>query len=96
NQTGYFSSDRGDGSFDYNCDGQQEKELDNGGGCAGINLSLNDACILSVAGWNGAAPACGSNGSYLVDNDSCVGSGYIFGIPTSCTTAPTTVQQSCR
>ena len=96
NQTGFFTSSRGDGSFDYNCDGQQEKELDNSGACAGINVSLNDACILSVAGWDGGAASCGSSGNYLVDNDSCVGSGYVWGIPTSCTEAPTTQQQACR
>ena len=95
-QAGYFTNSRGDGSFDYNCDGQQESELGNNGACAGINVSLNDACILSVAGWDGGVPSCGSTGDYLLDNDSCVGSGYFMGIPTSCTEAPTSVQQACR
>ena len=87
--------------FDYDCDGNPEQEFDSGGACAGLNLSLNDACILSVAGWNGSVPACGQPGDYLEDNDSCVGAGYINvplvgPVPTSCTEDPTTIQQACR
>ena len=71
-QSGYFSTNRGDGSFDYNCDGQESKELSQLGACDGWGSSIGD-CTLDTSGWNGSIPSCGNSGNYLVDNDSCSG-----------------------
>jgi hypothetical protein len=59
--TAFHTSDRGDGSFDYNCDTSEEKEL----------TSVIDACdwttdlsCSSPNGWDGSPPTCGSNGTW--------------------------------
>ncbi|MGB0591482.1 MAG: putative metal-binding motif-containing protein [Myxococcota bacterium] len=60
-QTSYFSSDRGDGSYDYNCDGQETKEgsLTTAGNCA----FFSDVCSANN-GWAGGPPACGQTGTW--------------------------------
>ena len=70
NQQSYFNTDRGDGSFDYNCDGTPTKELTVSGSCNSVGSSIGD-CTLNTAGWDGGSPSCGDPGSYLYDNDSC-------------------------
>ena len=69
-QTGYFSSDRGDSSYDYNCDTVQEKQYTTSGSCDSWGSSIGD-CTMNTAGWNGGIPACGASGNYILDNDSC-------------------------
>ena len=81
-QTSYFSVHRGDGSYDYNCDNSQEKQLTSSGSCNGVT-NLGD-CTMNTAGWNGSVPSCGSNGNYITDNDSCSGGCKFLGIPTCC------------
>jgi len=56
----YFKIDRGDGSFDYNCDGTSTKEQTKGGSCSGGTANK---------GWDGDVPACGKKGEWLVDCD---------------------------
>ena len=55
--TQYFSSDRGDGSFDYDCDGKSERALTNTGSCS--NGTANQ-------GWNSTVPECGETGDWLL------------------------------
>ena len=68
-QTSYFASNRGDGSFDYNCDNEETKEppLTTSGTCA----FFNDVCSAGD-GWNGSPPACGQTGTW---NTNCR---YVF------------------
>lgn len=56
----YFGMHRGDGSFDYDCNGTSVREQDDTGSCS--NGTANQ-------GWNGAVPACGQEGHWLVDCD---------------------------
>ena len=83
NQQSYFNTDRGDGSFDYNCDGTQTKEVTVAGSCDGWLSSVGD-CTLNTAGWDGSAPACGATGNYLYDNDSCSAGCTVLGVPFCC------------
>ena len=82
-QTGYFSTNRGDGSFDYNCDGSETKQYSSSGSCDSFGSSIGD-CTLNTAGWDGSVPNCGNNGDYLVDNDSCSAGCYLGQIPLCC------------
>lgn len=54
----FFDVDRGDGSFDYDCDGQETPRWDGpytcSAGCMGWGVSTD--------GWIGATPACGVSG----------------------------------
>jgi len=59
--TSFHSSDRGDGSYDYNCDGAQEKRW----------TTVSDSCswfsdfgCSATNGWSGSAPGCGSGGTW--------------------------------
>ena len=56
-QTGWFEDDRGDGSFDYNCDGIETYQMD-------PMFYCNGACNFSTPGWYGFKPLCGQNGVY--------------------------------
>ena len=59
-QTNFFATDRGDGSFDYDCNGESQRELTQTGSCD--NGTANE-------GWDGAVPAPGQTGAWLVDCD---------------------------
>ena len=68
-QTGFFGVSRGDGSFDYNCDGSQEKELSDKAACADLlGVEVCGAGAYS-AGWVGSTPSCGSYGNWGSDCD---------------------------
>ncbi len=54
----YSTSQRGDGSYDYNCDGVESKYYTAIYSCSGW------PCTSSTAGYNGSTPACGSNGTW--------------------------------
>ncbi|MDE2739864.1 MAG: hypothetical protein OXH47_10100 [Paracoccaceae bacterium] len=56
----YFEIDRGDGSFDYDCDGTSTRFQTISGTCS--NGKANE-------GWNGAVPECGKKADWLVDCD---------------------------
>lgn len=56
----FFAAHRGDGKFDYDCNGDSIKEQTIAGSCS--NGTANQ-------GWNGAIPACGQKGEWLVDCD---------------------------
>ncbi len=90
-QTSYFTSSRGDGSYDYDCNGVQDKYYtQNNGSCRGINLSFSDACRMKREGWANGSTACGASGPYIVDDDSCVRDWF------SCEEEPDTRTQRCR
>ena len=61
NQTKFFATDRGDDSFDYNCDGEPTREFVDTGECDGWHEAKQ--------GWDGPAPECGKEGSWLYDCD---------------------------
>ena len=59
--TSYYSSHRGDGSYDYNCNGSQEKRY----------TTVSDTCAFfsdfgcsATNGWSGSSPSCGSTGTW--------------------------------
>jgi len=57
-QTKFFTLNRGDGSFDYDCDGSVTLQYNNNGRCQG--------CEAAVQGWDGPIPKAGQTGQYLV------------------------------
>lgn len=84
-QTSYFTSDRGDGSFDYDCDSSQTQERTNTGSCVNVSDSFCSgcpgACQQQVVGWRTdfapdgcslGVPACGACGAWwLVNQTGC-------------------------
>jgi hypothetical protein len=79
-QTGYFSTDRGDGSYDYDCDSVESKELS-------AKASCDLLCLVGFsAGWDGSAPACGVTGQWASTCD----------ILSVCDLVTTPVTQACR
>lgn len=78
--TSFYQNNRGDGSWDYNCDSSQEKQLTDRGSCSGA------VWICSTTnGWDGSAAACGATGSWI---DDCTGF--------TCDEDTSTKQQKCR
>jgi hypothetical protein len=65
-QTAYFPTHRGDGSFDYNCNGSDDKQTTTIGGCS-WEISWSSFCDEDPAGWDGSAPACGGTGNWIWD-----------------------------
>lgn len=63
-QTGFFGVHRGDGGFDYDCNGTEEKQDTRGYDCG-------DLCVIGLdsvdQGWKGGTPTCGSTGSWVTD-----------------------------
>jgi hypothetical protein len=57
-QSGWFTQHRGDGSFDYDCDGAATKRNPNLGGCP---LTL----CTTTEGWQGSVPECGQGGAWI-------------------------------
>ena len=81
-QMSFFSVDRGDGSFDYDCNSIEEPEFRELGSCT----LIGGRCALSV-GWSGIVPPCGVPGRRIT--------GCTFTFP-SCLTDTTQRVQSCR
>ncbi len=82
-QTEYFAVDRGDGGFDYDCDGFSAVELWELGGCHG------SGCPKDV-GWRAGLAQCGSFADYVTD---C---GAPSEDPLQCTWIYETRRQRCR
>ena len=57
--TAYSTSSRGDGSYDYNCDGSQSKQYTSTYSCSGALW----ICVSSTDGY-GTVPSCGSSGTW--------------------------------
>ena len=65
-QTTYFPGQRGDGSFDYDCDGKESKQRELlARGCQSITrFGIPIRCWADV-GWQERVPACGREGRWL-------------------------------
>lgn len=86
-QTKFFTSHRGDNSWDYNCDGSSEKRFIQIGGC-------DPRCSFAEpAGWENKIPACGVEGSWLGDCDYIV---QVFPPNASCFKRYERKVQECR
>lgn len=64
-QTSFFTTDRGDGSFDYDCNGKADEEL--------VTVDpqfcvCGNGCSVST-GWRDPIPSCGMAGNFAVGGD---------------------------
>ncbi len=67
--SGYYTYQRGDGSYDYNCNGSEEKESTAiSGGCSWSVITYI-SCEENGAGFASTVPACGSTGQWIDDCD---------------------------
>ena len=87
-QTAWFNAHRGDGSFDYDCSGSQEKQYNGVSGGCGWDL-VYISCEVNGAGWNGSVPSCGNSGTYINDCSAsydpiCYGLCLLSSNPVSC------------
>ncbi|MCP4808581.1 MAG: hypothetical protein GY913_35355 [Proteobacteria bacterium] len=81
-QTDWFDVERGDGSFDYDCNGAADRVLTDFGSC-----DWGSTCVLQTHGWwEWSIPDCGEWGEVL---DDCDGSW-------TCNETISTAIQSCR
>ncbi|MFH1469890.1 MAG: putative metal-binding motif-containing protein [Pseudomonadota bacterium] len=65
-QTAYFTNDRGDGSYDYNCSGSNERQwTDLSPGCSWDLVYIS--CECDGAGWERTAPTCGNSANWIED-----------------------------
>ena len=73
-QPEFFEVDRGsnNGSFDYDCNGVEEKINDAEAECYVQALGFG-GCDVDVVGWMGTVPNCGISGDFIDDNDQCSG-----------------------
>ena len=73
-QTRYFAQHRGDGSFDYDCDGQQtRKDEVVSQGCRELTTLGYPTHCWADEGWQKGVPACGHQGRWVA---SCEVSGF--------------------
>jgi len=80
-QGGYFTTDRGDGSYDYDCNGVNDVQYTDRGSCGGW-----PACT-TYGGWANFIRACGTSDDYLTSCSTALG---------SCTEYTETRTQGCR
>jgi hypothetical protein len=81
----YYSADRGDGSYDYNCDGTESKRYTDNYSCTGAVY----VCVDYTNGWSSSSdPACGSSGNWRTGCSASL---------TSCSYSSTAARtQTCR
>ncbi len=91
-QTNWFGVQRGDASFDYDCNGAEEKEDETLAdyACPGIDANL---CDMVQDGWLSSVPDCGQSGTWV---SSCTF--FVYGDCGwfCCTFGETSIQQTCR
>ncbi len=80
-QTSWFTNNRGDGSYDWNCDGSQTRYWTTTGTCSGW-----PSCSVGL-GWQGSVASCGSSASYITN----CGVDWF-----SCASTTVTRSQQCR
>ena len=68
-QTNYFSYNRGDGSYDYNCNGAQEQQYTSVANSCSWDIVYLDCDLSGSAGWDGSTPSCGNSGQWINDCD---------------------------
>jgi hypothetical protein len=92
-QSSYFDMDRGDGSFDYDCDGTEELRWTMVGNCA---LDRTDGVGCDFApGWEvRTVPDCGVRTPFLEDSSQCVFEDRPLG--GRCTATPLFRRQECQ
>ncbi|MFZ2414882.1 MAG: hypothetical protein WAW33_02725 [Minisyncoccia bacterium] len=103
--TNYYTTNRGDGSFDYNCSGTEEKRyncISTVSGCGGS--------ITGITGWATSIPACGATGNLSwwtnIVSGTCCGQSTNEFVGSPCTSNPggscpsygiyTNTAQACR
>jgi hypothetical protein len=65
-QLKFFSRQRGDGSFDYDCDGRETPQTTSiAAGCKSITRFGIPIRCWAESGWQGGVPACGRDGKWL-------------------------------
>lgn len=62
-QTSYFATDRGDGSFDYDCNGANDVQWGQTTSCVCDKWGCS-----SGTGWDGSVPACGVTATWYADS----------------------------
>ena len=96
NQTSFFNTDRGDGSFDYNCDNVQEQEYVTMGTCT-KDFSLTEVCQVDTHGWANSVPNCGQSDDILNDDLDCECPSWFTCPFSDCDKEPNSSQvQTCR
>ena len=80
-QTSFFGSNRGDGSFDYNCDGIQEHYLTT------VSTCYETFGFGQTVGWRNLDPSCGVTNDYTFVDQSENG---------NCSFGWTSTVQQCR
>ena len=88
-QTGYFTTDRGDGSYDYDCDGAEDQRYTTMGSCP---TNILRCSADTVVGWKGSTPPkCGASRNMITrcayDPTSSL---------TSCTETTSSTVQECQ
>ncbi len=91
-QTDWFTGDRGDGSYDYDCNKLEEKETEDLGQCVGETDEGELECELEQAGWDGSAPACGDRETWI---NSCTARVDAAG-SSSCSASGSRETMACR
>lgn len=86
-QTEFFEAKSACGSFDYNCDGAEEKELGLGKACS--RPTWENRCDAPKIGFKGTIPECGKPGIKFVG---CTGRTFTGG----CGSVEEAVLQTCR
>ena len=81
--TTYRTSDRGDGSYDFDCSGTSDKRYTDVGVC-----TLSSLCAVSK-GWKTSVKSCGNSGDYIT---ACAFSITLL----DCSATTSTYTQSCR
>jgi hypothetical protein len=80
--TGWYDQHRGDGSFDYDCDGVTTQQWTDVGSC----VRDGGTCTLEI-GWANTAPSCAHNGFWI---SGCADNGF------TCVIAGTSQTQECQ
>jgi large repetitive protein len=80
-QAGYFTTDRGDGSYDYDCNGVNDAQYTSAGSCGGW-----PACT-TYAGWTSHVRACGVTANYITSCNTSLG---------ACSETTESRTQACR
>lgn len=103
--TNYYTTNRGDGSFDYNCSGTEEKRYNCISTVSGCNTTLT-----GITGWATSIPACGATGNLSwwtnIVSGTCCGQSTNEFVGSPCTSNPggscpsygvyTNTAQACR
>jgi hypothetical protein len=86
-QTAFFTTDRGDHSYDWTCDGVDEEEFPDEATCA---AGVGKSACEGDPGWETSVPACGTTASWT---EMCTGSANT---DSECPGRTTEQTQSCR